>query len=347
MNVLDDLLAQLESSDESGRVYAAEDIGYLNDSAAVPALIERLEKETSTAVSDVILQALTRIEGDAAIEATIRLLGSEAARVRNGAVEVLRRKGDSSIPFLQRVMRTGDKDQRKLVLDVLSDRQVREASGIYAAALSDPDINVVITAVEHLGGIRAEEFRNAIEGLLHSGSDPMLIAACLEALVGIDNPASLPAIRRLFGGPAVLPDFFLPLYFKVLAAFGKEAEFRELVKLLRRQPQLRSTMLEALMAIYPRCSSLDPPEDLLEVLQPLVEDSTLPLCGYQAVRILGFWAAREQFRPFLISCLSSKDRLVRLGAAESLRSERDVFQQVMAARALEEADEEVRQALLC
>lgn len=347
MNTLDDLLAKLESLDETDRVYAAEDLGYLNDSAAVPALVERLAKESSTAVSDVIFQALTRIEGEASIEATAGLLASEAARLRNGAVEVLRRKGDSSIPFLKRVMQEGDKSRRKLVLDVLSGGQASEANEIYAAALCDRDVNVVITAVENLGSIRAEEFRSAIEDLLQNDSEPMLVAACVEALVGIDNPASLTAIRRLFTGPAVLPDFFLPPYLKALAAFGKEAEFREVAKLLGERPRLRSTILEALLAIYPRCPSQDPPGDLLAVLRPVVEDGGAPLCSYQAVRILGFWAAREEFSSFLVSCLSSQDRLVRLGAAESLRGERHILEPVLSARALEESDEEVRQALLC
>ena len=54
------------------------------------------------------------------IEGSIRLLGSEDPQIRNQAVDVLRRKGARSIPFLNTAMRDGDKDMRKLVLDVLS-----------------------------------------------------------------------------------------------------------------------------------------------------------------------------------------------------------------------------------
>jgi len=48
----------------------------------------------------------------------------------------------------------------------------------------------------------------------------------------------------------------------------------------------------------------------------------------------------------LVSCLSSAERLVRLAAAESLRAaERPELGPVLTARALEESDEEVLQAL--
>jgi hypothetical protein len=80
----------------------------------------------------------------------------------------------------------------------------------------------------------------------------------------------------------------------------------------------------------------------------LVEEGDPPLCRYQAVRVLGFWAASEDIYAFLLTCLSSPERLVRLGAAETLRTvERPGLQPVLAARALEESDEEVLQALGC
>jgi hypothetical protein len=51
---------------------------------------------------------------------------------------------------------------------------------------------------------------------------------------------------------------------------------------------------------------------------------------------------------FLVSCLSNTERLVRLGAAEVLRdTERPGRGPLLAARALEESDEEVLQALRC
>jgi hypothetical protein len=72
------------------------------------------------------------------------------------------------------------------------------------------------------------------------------------------------------------------------------------------------------------------------------------VCRYQAVRVLSCWAARDDVYAFLLSCLSSSERLVRLGAAEILSmTKRPGLAPVLAARALEESDEEVLQALAC
>jgi HEAT repeat protein len=107
-------------------------------------------------------------------------------------------------------------------------------------------------------------------------------------------------------------------------------------------------MLGALLAIFPRCPSLEPGETLLPALRAVVEEEGPPLCRYQAVRLLGNWVGRDEVYDFLVSCLSSTERLVRLGAAESLRmAQKPECEPLLAARALEESDEEVLQALTC
>jgi HEAT repeat protein len=350
MSSLNEYVEKLNCADEAERTYAAEDIGYLNSPDGVPALVERLGKEPSRTVRDAIFRALIRIEADAAIEGSIGLLGSDDPQIRNEAVGVLRHKGASSMPFLYTVMREGDKDSRKLVLDVLSGVQVSGTEAIYEAALCDQEPNVVITAVENLGRIRAAEFRSGIEDLLQAGSEhPMLIVACIEALVGIGNESSLAAIRGRFPDLEALPDFLLASCLKAISALGTARDFAEVAALLPvRGPHLRPAVLGALRAIYPRGPSPDPGENLLPVLRELIENGDPPLCRYQAVRVLGFWATRNDVCEFLVSCLSSTERLVRLGAAEFLRENaRPGLDRVLASHALEETDEEVLQALSC
>ncbi|MGA2117668.1 MAG: HEAT repeat domain-containing protein, partial [Bryobacteraceae bacterium] len=159
---LNEYVEKLNGVDEADRTYAAEDIGYSNAPEGVPVLLDRLGREPSRAVRDAIFQALIRIDADAAIEGSIVLLGSEDPQMRNQAVDVLRRKDARAIPFLAAAMRDGDRDIRKLVLDVLNGNQADGVGEIYAAALSDADVNVAITAVENLGRLRAMEFRNRI-----------------------------------------------------------------------------------------------------------------------------------------------------------------------------------------
>jgi HEAT repeat protein len=349
MTSLGECIEKLGCFDETERTYAAEDLGYLNVPEAVPHLLERLKIEPSMAVRDAIFQALTRMDGEAAIEGSVQLLKSDDPQIRNQAVAVLRGKGPRSIPFLSAVMQDGNKDVRKLVLDALCGVQSDGAREIYTAALSDPDQNVVITAVENLGRIRAGEFRNRIEGLLQASSHPMLTAVCLEALAGIGEASSLDVIRRSFPDTGALPDFLLAAWLKAIGALGSAREFAEVAKLLLvRGHHLRPAILGALKAIYSRCPSADPDKELLSALRTVVENGDPPLCRYQAVQALSLWAGHEDTAAFLVSCLSSSERLIRLAAAESLcRTEQPALKSVLAARALNESDEEVLQALDC
>ena len=349
MSSLKEYAEQLSAADQAQRIYAAEDIGYLNDPDGVPVLLEALSKESSRAVRDVIFQALIRIDADAAIEGSIQLLGSEDPQIRNQAVDVLRNKVVQSIPFLRSVMRDGDKNIRKLVLDVLSGNRASGAEEIYSAALADQDQNVVITAVENLGKIRAEEFRIQIEDLLQPGAHPMLISACLEALAGIGHEASMASIRGYMHKFATLPDFQFVSYLKAIAALGSAREFIEVEGMLAVcGSHLRPAILCTLLAIHPRCLSIDASDSLISELRMIVESGDSSQCRYQAVRVLGIWSTRNDVFAILVPCLSSAERLVRLAAAEAIRmSERPELERVLAAHAREETDEEVLEALNC
>ena len=349
MNSLEVCRESLNSADETDRIYAAEDIGYLNAPEGVAILLDRLHSEPSRMVRDVIFQALIRIDADAAILAAMQLLESADPQTRNQAVDVLRQKGVQSIPLLSELMRTADKDVRKLILDALTGVPAAEAAGIYAAALSDHDVNVVITAVENLGRMQAEAFRSQVEDLLRPGSHPMLIAACMEALVGIGGPDSLVVVERFSQQLAKLPDFLLVPYLKVVGAWGSNKEFAEVTGILAvRGAHMRAAILEALLALYPRCDLPGAIDGLLEPLRAIIEGQDPPLCRYQAIRLLHFWSTHEDVYTLLVSCLSSDERLIRLGAAESLRATgRPEVEAILAAHALDEIDEEILQVLHC
>jgi HEAT repeat protein len=351
MSNLDEYIERLGDEGEIERTYAAEDLGYLNAPEAVLPLLERLQVETSPVVRITIFQALLRIDSDETIAGSIGLLGSDDSQIRNLAVGVLQRKGQRSLPFLKRAMREGDRDTRKFVLDALAGIQSSGAGEIYAAALHDDDLNVVITAVENLGQIRAEEFREPIENLLTENAHPMLVAACLEALAGIGNESSLAALRRVFPKLTELPQFFLTPCLKAIAALGGESEFNELLGLLpARTPQASAAVLGSLITlyergIYRRSPPPEPSAPLLTALQGLVESNQPAPCRYQAVRVLGFWAQRDDVSASLVSCLTNLERFVRIGAAEALRaSELPGFEALLAAHEQRELAEEVEPA---
>ena len=346
---LDEYVQKLNSGEEADRIYAAEDIGYLNTNEAVAPIVDRLSTETSRAVRDAIFQSLMRIDATASIEGAISLLASEHPQVRNQAVDVLRHKGEAAVPFLKMAMREGNKHVRKMVLDVLIGFRAIGVEEIYTAALADSDINVAITAVENLGKIRAQDFRTQIEELLQgTASNPMLAGACLEALAGIGDERSLAAIHARFPALSKIPDFLLPPILKTIGALGAGEEFDELGGLIAgRKPRQRQAILEALIAIHSR----HPQEHHGEVLLPVIRDSVAETGGttidcYQAVRSLRFLTSREDVYSFLVACLSNPERLVRLGAIEALRAAiRPELQSLFAAHAQQERDEEVLQAL--
>jgi hypothetical protein len=99
MNSLKEYAEKLHGADEAECIYAAEEIGYLNEPDGVSVLLERLNKETSRAVSDALFQALMRIDASAAIEGAVVLLESDHPKIRNQAVDVLRHKGAARFPF--------------------------------------------------------------------------------------------------------------------------------------------------------------------------------------------------------------------------------------------------------
>jgi len=342
-------LDKLRSPDERERMFAAEDIGYLNLPEGVPSLTSRLFEESSVAVRDAIFQALVRMDGAAPVEGAIGLLFSEDTQIRNQAVDVLRHKGQQAIPSLSRAMREGGRDVRKLVLDVLSGTSLPGSGEIYSLALSDEDPNVVITAVESLGGIRALEYRDRIEALLESGGHPMLIAACMEALAGLGQACSIEAIRRTFPRLELVPDFLLASYLKAIGSFGEETDFHAIAGLLDvRTAHLRPAIFAALQSIHARWQLPGPGEELLPTLRAVIENGDPPLCRYQAVQLLGCWAVIPGIFDYLAQCLESSERLVRLAAAESLiRVPGAGKEALIAARQLNEIDEEILQALGC
>jgi HEAT repeat protein len=231
MSSLTECIEKLSSADEGERAFAAEDLGYMNTPQGALALLASLPEENSQVVRDAIFQALIRTDGDEAIEGSVHLFSSEDAQIRNLAVGVLQHKGGLSVPFLKTAMREGNEHIRKLVVDALGGIPAEVARDIYLAALADGgDPNVVITAVESIGRMRASEFRHDIEELLRGAEHPMLTAACLEALAELGGDSSLDAVKQRFADLQAQPDFYLTPCLKLWGALGRAADFSIVAK---------------------------------------------------------------------------------------------------------------------
>jgi HEAT repeat protein len=315
---LRECIGKLSSADEADRMYAAEDIGYANQADGVSPLLARLPEERSRAVREAIFGALRQIEDDVVIEGGLLLLDSEDSFLRNQAVEILRARGTKAIPFLDRAFQNGNGDRRKFVIDVLARLSDAGASGIYERALHDPDLNVVITAVESLGNARQTGFREKVEALISPGVHPMLLCACMEALAQIGEETAVDTVRARLGQGTALPGYLQPSYLKLLGAKGRAEDVSEVAETIGRDG-LEEAALNALTALRNRYGSLKLPQALAQPLQDVVSRKASPLLAYHAIRLLGRLLDEPAVFGFVERCLEDPEKSVRIGAVQSLR----------------------------
>ena len=337
-------IEKLASSDEADRIYAAEDLGFANDAAGIRPLFERLAEESSRAVREAIFSALLQIEDDAVIEGALSLLDSDDSFLRTQAVQLLQILGGRSLPFLDRAFCEGAKDRRKFVIDVIAGLADPRTQELYRRALIDPDLNVVITAVESLGNTRQVAFKEEIERLVSPKSHPMLLGACFEALAKVGNEDSLTAVQACFGKAEALPVYLRASYLKLVGAQGGQNQIHEVAFFAGIEP-LDSAVLNALTSLRNRCPDILLPDSLAQPLQEIALRNP-PSLAYQAVRLLSGLVRDRQVWDFLLHCLDCQDKVIRIGAIQAMREGGgEPAEVVMRERLAHENDKEVLQVL--
>ena len=317
MSELDDCIRRLEAGDEADRIYAAEDIGFANNAAGVGPLLTRLPAEPSRAVREAIFAALLQIEDDAVIEGALGLLDSEDTFLRNQAVELLRALGKKTIPYLDRAFCDGEPDRRKFVIDIVSRLADAASDELYHRALEDPDLNVVITAIESLGSTRQVQFRQQIERMITPGAHPMLLGSCLEALAQIGDSNSLDVVRRSFEGTDRVPGYLRPSYLKLVGTKGSPGQLSE-IEFFATVSALDAAVLNALTSLRNRFPDVAIPTSLARPLQDMALRNP-PQLAYQAVRLLSGLSDDSDVFNFLLSRLDDTDKVIRIGAIQAMR----------------------------
>jgi HEAT repeat protein len=267
MSELQDLIRQLDGADEAGRLWAVEDIGYAQSPQGIAPLLERLAVEPSRAVREAIFAALGRIDDDAVTSAAIALLASEDSFVRTNAIDLLRWRGPRAIPFLRVAFCNASRDQRKMIIDTLAGMEGPGSDSLYALAIADDDINVVIAAVEALGNAGKTGFRQSIEALASSGH-PMLTAVCLETLARIGNEQSVEALRVVDPDASPLPAFLAGSWLRLLGAQGRVSAIDEVAAMLETAPaHLQPGIVSALTRLHQRYPEARLPPCLVQPLE--------------------------------------------------------------------------------
>ena len=131
-------ISQLNSEDETDRIYAAEDLGEANEPAGVVALFARLDIETSRAVKEAIFLALAGSKDADVVPLAADLLASEEAFLRNGAIQLLQGKGVSAIPVLLKKL----KDEELAPVFMKEIRELHN-TGLRATGQKEPKHTVI------------------------------------------------------------------------------------------------------------------------------------------------------------------------------------------------------------
>jgi len=171
------LIDNLNGPAEADRLYAAEDLGAVNDPAAVAALAARLSVEPSRAAKEAIFHALGRIHDDSVMRTAIALIQGDDAFVRNEAVRLLSTFGAGAMPALAQAIGSEDRDVRKFALDAMAMIDSDLKDEIYRKVLDDEDVNLVITAVEYIGRDNKTALRESVEAVLEQATHPMPVGA--------------------------------------------------------------------------------------------------------------------------------------------------------------------------
>lgn len=188
---MDDLIRNLQSDDESERIYAAEDLGELSKPDAVVALLKQLSIETSDAVKNAIVAALKQADISIVQEDLFGLFSSTDAFLRNAAVVIFGEGGEDAVAFLTSKLDHSDEEVRKLILDAMYETGSPETVFVIRAGLHDDSANVKITAVEYLGRLADSEAVPEMVELFHKTNEPMLRAAILESLAMVGDTISI------------------------------------------------------------------------------------------------------------------------------------------------------------
>lgn len=148
----DSLVRQLADADPGVRRWAARDLADHPDRAA--ALGDRLDREADASVREALLTGLMTIGTDEAARPLIRLLRSEDASLRNGAIEALQQMPDATTAHLGALLADGDSDVRIFAINILQSlRHPQAAQWLHAVIRDEDHINVLASAVDVLAEI--------------------------------------------------------------------------------------------------------------------------------------------------------------------------------------------------
>lgn len=314
---IQELVRRLNSENEKERAYAAEDIGYECPSEGIKPLVERLQVEPSRFVREVIVNTLKTIEGPELVENIIPLLRSDDAFIRNAGIEILSRQ-DTAITPLKSLLHDPDKDVRKFALDAIFQLNDPASAPAIAEALDDPNVNVVITAVEYLGYLEANAYISKINEIFGTTDNLLLRCACLETMALIGDEESVDFVARRYPSYQAITGLELYSYLKFVARKGTSIHLPLLISLIEEKgEQMTKEIINAVEGILERREMDYLPSELLDALASCLDMNINDINKYELLVLMGEYK-NEAILSVLLKHVNIHCKLVCLGAIEAL-----------------------------
>lgn len=308
----------LQSEDERDRAFTVEDIVYDGDAEGLDLLVEHLQLEKSRFVREVIVNNLPQYNHPALVAKLLPLLRSEDAFIRNAVIDIVSTRRDEVAAYLEPLMEDSDKDVRKFALDILYQLKTVEAAPYMICFLNDPDINIVITAVEYLGSLDAREYAGSINQVLKKANNLLLRCTCLEALAKIGNEESKQIVYELFPDPEAIKGLELFSYLKFLAKQGDAGTLPFVLTLMKNNGRLLAKeIINTLEGILERGADGNLAEEMLSEILNFIAGDINSINKYELLVFLGQFHNPAILGP-LLEYARSEDKLVALGAIEGL-----------------------------
>jgi len=306
------IVAALESTVEEIRYQAVRRLAEAFDRLPIQQLMRALGDE-SWRVRKCASEVFTSEDaGPELIQALIKALGEEDnAGLRNSATEVLIKIGAPAVPDLFKVLKDGDKDERKIAADILGDVKDPRALDPLLATLKDPDENVRAAAAESLGMLGDA---SVIERLVETLRDDGLVVqlSCLDALDRLNAEVPTTILSSFMGVGPLRPHLYrlmgnlrdksvIPRLLEGLQARGRGERAAAALALVRQYRMADKRIRVEIRVAVARAASDQVIENLRALLNSSVADERKG-----AVAVLG-WTGRPDVVADLIRAASDEN----------------------------------------
>lgn len=318
MDEFRELIDNLSSEDERERAFAVEDIVFDSVPGAIDLLIERLSIEPSRFVQEVIVNNLKTFKGLELVDKLLPLLNSDDAYIRNAVIDIVSCQDENAFSSIKALLSDPDKDVRKFAVDILFQLRSPYSAELIVTVLKDPDINIVITAVEYLGRLEATDYIAMINDIILNTDNLLLRCTCLEVMAVIGNQQSIETVRHLYAAHTSINQLELYSYLKFLATKGSEADLPLVFSLIKSKGKtMAKEIINTLQGILERASIEFLTPEIMSDLAAYIDSDINSINKYELLLFLADFQ-NEEILPILLKYAVSEEKLLCLGAVEGI-----------------------------